>query len=186
MATLPTIDFSDIDFEFRPVIAPVPPDEVDEDDPFSRYTEVAGINLGYAIYGDYMSVYCDVTDGTYTYFVADENHDQSDGPFGDKVSSPEDRPFTLLELIDFLESYWEGEPTVGLYIHTSLEEYSTFPIENWSDVTVESSVYPQLGEFYNRLAKHLIAWVNNSQEIPDQQTVVEVVNEVVEGIVDRR
>lgn len=184
MATLPPIDFSDIDFEFRPVVESVPPDEVDEDDPFSRYTEVAGISLRHVMIGDYVSVYCDVTDGTYTYFIADENHDQSDGPSGDKESLPEDRPFTLIELIDFLESYCEGEPTVGLFIQDSLEPYSALPIENWSDVTVESDVYPQLGEFYNRLSKHLIAWVNDLGEIPDQQAIVTAVNEVVERIVD--
>jgi hypothetical protein len=182
MSVAPTIDFSDIDFEFRPVILPVPTKELDEDDPFTAYHDVASYCLDYTMHGDCYSVFCHVEDDGFTYFIANEDYDQSDGPFGEKLVKVE-QPFSMAELVEYLEAVEEGSPSIGLHIYDSLDIYDKLPVQDWSDVEVGSELYPQLESFFATLSHYLIDWVNTHEHLPPQDAFLEEEERILEEIV---
>jgi hypothetical protein len=180
MRTSNSPKFSNIDFSFRPVVSPIPPDVIDEDDPFTSHHDVAKICFS-TMLGDYMTVYCHHDGDHYTYFLGCEEYDQSDGPFGDHMVTV-DKPMSMAEIIRLLETHEEGAPAISMFIYSSLEENGNVPINAGSDVEVFSEVYPQLGEFYSVLTTLIIDWVNERGEFPGEEELIEFVGKVVDSI----
>lgn len=190
MDSLPPVpDLSKFDFSFRPTLNPIAADEQDEeeeddeDDVFSRYHEVASICPDLISIAGYSSVYCSVEGGRYTYFIASEENDQSDGPSGEKLQTVES-PLSFGEMILYLEEQDPSElqPSVGYFIHCAVDERPYLPVKSYTDVEVFSDIYPQLAEFYGVMTRYLIDWVNERDEVPELDVFLEAVDYFLEHV----
>jgi hypothetical protein len=181
MRTSNSPKFNNIDFSFRPVVNPIHPEAIDEDDPFTLYHDVATVYFGIASVGDYMTVYCHHDGDHYTYFLGCEEYDQSDGPFGDHMVTV-DKPMSMAEIIRLLETHEEGAAAISMFIYSSLEENGNVPVTTGSDIEVFSEVYPQLGEFYSILTTLIIDRVNERGEFPGEEELRGFVGEIVDGL----
>jgi hypothetical protein len=185
----PLPDLSKFDFKYRPKLKPVFKKDIDEYDPFSRYHQVAYYDLPATTFGDILFVYCDVKKekgpGRYTYFLANENYEQTDGPLGECMESWEEE-FSMIELIRYLETYELTDmcPVVSLCqrLYDALAEYESLPISKLPDMEVGSTMYPQLKEFYDVLFDYLLSWVNQHKELPRVEEFLAVVDHFVDQI----
>jgi hypothetical protein len=195
----PVPDLSKYDFSFRPTLNPIAADEQDveeeddedddddddddDEDVFSRYHEVASICPDLVSIDGYSSVYCSVEGGRYTYFIASEEYDQSDGPSGEKLQTVEN-PLSFGEMILYLEEQYTSQlqPSVGYFVHCAIDECPDLPVKSYTDVEVYSDIYPQLADFYGLMTKYLIDWVNERNEVPELEDLFEAVDYFLEQV----
>ena len=185
----PLPDLSKFEFTFRSKLKPVFKKDIDEEDPFSRYHEVAYYEMPATMFDDLVYVYCDVKKekgpSRCTYFLANEYYEQDDGPSGESMQQWEEE-FSMIELIRYLETYDLADqfPTVSLcqHLYQCLEEYVTLPINKMPEMEIGSTMYPQLKEFYDVLFAYLHEWVNQHQELPPVEEFLAAVDHFVDQI----
>ena len=202
----PVPDLSKFDFTYRPELKPIPRKDIDRDDPYSKYHEVAYYEMPATMFDDLMYVYCDVEKkkgpNQYTYFLANEYYEQDEGPSGEQMECS-DRPITMLYLIAYLEYYelldstkeeedqdpleWMMEqdeyPVASLCQHLyDALEHETLPIVKMPEMEIGSEMYPQLSEFYGVLFEYLRCWLNERGEMPELQEFLEVVDYFIDQI----
>ena len=178
-------DLQQIDFSFRPVIAPKPPEEIDEDDPMSRLQSVAYCSLNYSMHGDGISVDVDVSDSGYRYVVYPDDYNLDEDPDGE-VSVESENPLTLGELLLLIETPIYS----GMWIHSpfSCYWYVALDGEETSDDMIEgveftSGLYPDLPKFYKILESHFLAISHVRGVLPDEEEWMQLVVSVIkEGI----
>jgi hypothetical protein len=188
----PLPDLSRFDFKFRPKLEPVLKKDIDEEDPFSRYHEVAYYEMPATMFDDLLFVYCDVKKemgpNRCTYFFANEYYEQNeedDLPNGECIEQWEEE-FSLIELIRYLETYDLADeyPTASLcqHLHDRLAEYESLPINKMPEMEIGSTMYPQLTEFYGVLFEYLRGWINQHDELPPVEEFLAVVDHFVDQI----
>jgi hypothetical protein len=185
----PVPDLSRFDFTYRPELKPILKKDIDRDDPYSKYHEVAYYEMPATMFDDLMYVYCDVENkkgpNQYTYFLANEYYEQDEeGPSGEQMECS-DRPITMLYLIAYLEYYelQDEYPVASLCQHLyDALEYEALPITKMPEMEIGSEMYPQLSEFYGVLFEYLRCWLNERGEMPELQEFLEVVDYFIDQI----
>ncbi|MBU3679807.1 MAG: hypothetical protein FGM32_09415 [Candidatus Kapabacteria bacterium] len=190
VSTYPPIpDLSKFDFKFRPVVKPKRKKDIDEEDPFSVYHEVAYYELPATMHDDLLRVYCHVEkkkDGTnsYLYFIANEYYEQDDGPSGERMMSLSE-PMTFDHLILILEMYdlnkYSRDKSLCDRLYDALED-ETLPIAEMPEMEIGSTMYPQLTEFYKVLFEYLRCWLNERSEMPELEEFLAVVDHFTDHI----
>ena len=180
--SLAKTDFSDIDFSFRPVIHPKPPEEIDEDDPLSRLQSAAYCWLGYSMHGDGVSVDVDVSESGFKYIVYADDLDLDEFPDGE-VSEESETPLTLGELLLLIETPIYD----GMWIHSPFSCYwfealdgEPLPVDTITAVEISSEVYPDLPKFYTILNNHFVWICRETGALPDQEEWMKMVMDVIE------
>lgn len=176
-------DFSSVDFSFRPVIAPKPPEEIDEDDPMSRFHDVAYCSLNSSMHWDGISVDVDVSGSGYRYVIYSDDLDLDEFPDGE-VAEESDVPLTLGELLVLIETpirdeyCWYHSP-FSCYWFDSLEDGAE-PADAVESVEVSSEMYPELHKFYEILGARFVAMCSESGGMPDKDKWMEIVEACID------
>ncbi|MFN9777633.1 MAG: hypothetical protein ACK54V_07275, partial [Candidatus Kapaibacterium sp.] len=69
-----------------------------------------------------------------------------------------------------------------LYMYECLYDLMMWPVDDISEVEVESEIYPQLEEFYVVLKKYLLDWLRELEALPSLEEFINCIRHLVDSL----
>ncbi|MFN5866622.1 MAG: hypothetical protein ACK45R_06460 [Candidatus Kapaibacterium sp.] len=181
----PLPDLSAFDFDYVPTHELVEDNFIEDEESEDRVCIVASIFLAYSMLGDTLSVCVKNEDKNCTYYFANETAQLTDDELVDKKEEL-GHLMSFGEFLRYLEDYKSTnsviEASVGVYMYECLDDLMMWPVDDISEVEVESEIYPQLEEFYVVLKKYLLDWLRELEALPSLEEFINCIRHLVDSL----